>query len=183
MTFELACMTFKFDPSTYMFNIWVWPMNLRYVLHLVRPLNLLVWHLYKQPMNLSVWPLNLHVWRSSGSLCTPDWGWTDCMTSIYATYELICLTSELTCLTFLWKSSYSRLRLSERSRSSSRFCSLSTRFSRYVISRLTCFWSSRLSSVLAGSSSEFPGGFSRVNRSWPIKQPIDKKKNQKIKIK
>ena len=111
MTFELACMTFKFDPSTYMFNIWVWPMNLRYVLHLVRPLNLLVWHLYKQPMNLSVWPLNLHVWHFSGSLCTPGWGWTDCMTSIYATYELICLTSELTCLTFLWKSWYSRLRL------------------------------------------------------------------------
>ena len=135
----------------------------------------IVWHVYMWPMNLSVWPLNLHVWRSYESLRISGWTSTDCMTYIYVTYELICLTSELTCLTFLWKSSYSRLRLSERSRSSSRFCSLSTRFSRYVISRLTCFWSSRLSSVLAGSSSEFPGGFSRVSRSWPAKQSINKK--------
>ena len=114
MTFELACMTFlssilQLTCLTFEHDLWTYG-----TFHiLVRPLHLLVWHLYKQPMNLwtSVWPLNLYVWRSSGNHCTPYWGWTDCMTSIYVTSELICLTSELICLTFLWKSSYSRLRL------------------------------------------------------------------------
>ena len=59
----------------------------------------------------------------------------------------------LTVFIFLCKSSYCILRLSDRSRSSSTCWSLSTRFSRNWISRFTCFWSSRLSSVLTLSSS------------------------------